>query len=225
MHSFTRLPLLMALISLLLPNLVLSEDAAESRYISDKLYVSLRESADENSAVVASNLPSGTQLTFIEEDKANGYSKVTTSSGKEGWLKTRYLQKSPTAALKVASLEKQLSEALTKDKGDMQKELQTAREQLEANNARSNKIEKELAEIKHASANVVKISQQNQELIEKNQLLQSKVDSLEAVSDQKQNDESMTFFIYGGLLVLATLIINMMIDSIKRKRSYGSGGW
>jgi len=218
MHSFTRLPLLMALISLLLPNLVLSEDAAESRYISDKLYVSLRESADENSAVVASNLPSGTQLTFIEEDKANGYSKVTTSSGKEGWLKTRYLQKSPTAALKVASLEKQLSEALTKDKGDMQKE-------LEANNARSNKIEKELAEIKHASANVVKISQQNQELIEKNQLLQSKVDSLEAVSDQKQNDESMTFFIYGGLLVLATLIINMMIDSIKRKRSYGSGGW
>ena len=200
------------------------EASDQTRYIIDKLYVSLRENADENSTVVASNLASGTQLALVEENKASGYSLVKMPNGTQGWLKTRYLQKTATASLRVASLEKQLAEALTKDKGDMQKELQAARDQLQAANDRAAKMEKELTEIKYASANIVKISAQNQELIQKNQLLQSKIDSLEAVSDQFQSNESMTFFIYGGLLVLATLILNAVIDGIKRKRSYG-GGW
>lgn len=202
-----------------------AEEVASARFIIDRLYVSLREGPDENSAVVASNLASGTQLTLIEEDKTSGYSKVSTTSGAQGWLKTRYLQKSPTASLRVASLEKQLSDITDKDKSGLQKELQTAETQLNDANDRIMKMEKELAEIRHASANVVKISAQNKELAEKNQLLQSKVDSLGAVTDQKNNDESMTFFVYGGLLVMATLILNMLLDSIKRKRSYGSGGW
>lgn len=201
-----------------------AENEVESRFIIDRLYVSLRDGPDENSAVVAGNLPSGTQLTLITEDKASGYSQVTTASGTQGWLKTRYLQKNPTASLKVASLEKQLSDAISKDKGALQKELQAAEQNLQDANARVAKLEKELTEIKYASTNIVKISAQNKELTEKNQLLQSKVDSLGAVSQQKNNDESMTFFVYGGLLVLATLILNMLIDSIKRKRSYG-GGW
>lgn len=201
------------------------EEEVSSRFIIDKLYVSLREGPDENSVVVAGNLPSGTQLTLITEDKTNGYSQVTTAGGTQGWLKTRYLQKTPTAALKISSLEKQLSDAVSKDKGALQKELQAAEDNLKDANSRITKMEKELTEIKYASTNVVKISAQNKELTEKNQLLQSKIDSLGAVSQQKNSDESMTFFVYGGLLVLATLILNMLIDSIKRKRSYGSGGW
>lgn len=201
------------------------EEEISSRFIIDRLYVSLREGPDENSAIVAGNLPSGTQLTLLTEDKTSGYSQVATASGTQGWLKTRYLQKTPTAALKVSSLEKQLSDAVSKDKGALQKELQTAEENLKEANARIAKTEKELTEIKHASTNIVKISAQNKELTEKNQLLQSKIDSLGAVSEQKNSDESITFFVYGGLLVLATLVLNILIDSIKRKRSYGSGGW
>jgi len=203
---------------------VSAEEEANSRYIIDKLYVSLRDGPNESSTVMANNLVSGTQLTLITEDKASGYSQVTTANGIKGWVKSRYLQKSQTASLKVASLEKQLGDALNKDKGTLHKELLIAQTNLKEANDRILKMEKELTEISYASNNIVKISAQNKELTEKNQLLQSKIDSLGAVSQQKDSDESMTFFVYGGLLVLATLVLNMVIDSIKRKRAYG-GGW
>jgi len=225
MNSISICRLLTVAIFLVISFATNAEEDISSRFIIDRIYVSLREGPDENSAVVAGNLPSGTQLTLLSEDKASGYSQVTTANGIQGWLKTRYLQKTPTAALKISSLEKQLSNAVTKDKGELQKELEIAEENLKDANARLAKMEKELTEIKYASTNVVKISAQNKELTEKNQLLQSKIDSLGAVSEQKNSDESMTFFVYGGLLVLATLVLNILIDSIKRKRSYGSGGW
>lgn len=202
-----------------------ADEENNTRFIIDRLYVSLRDGPNENSTVVVSSLPSGTLLTLVNEDKTSGYSQVATANGTKGWLKTRYLQKPPTASLKVAALEKQLSDALGKDKGTIHKELQTAEENLKEANRRIAQMDKELAEIKYASSNIVKIDAQNKELTEKNQLLQNKVDSLEAIKDQSGSDESMTFFVYGGLLVLATLIINMLIDGIKRKRSYGSGGW
>jgi len=225
MNPVSIFRLVVTSIALLLSFAINAEENATTRFIIDRLYVSLRENPDENSAIVARSLPSGTQLTLIIEDKTTGYSQVMAPGGMKGWLKTHYLQKTPTAALKIVSLEKQLKDAVSKDKGALQKELQDSDETLREANARIAKLEKELTEIKFASTNAIKISDQNKELTEKNQLLQSKVDSLGAVSQQKNSDQSMTFFIYGGLLVLATLILNMLIDGIKRKRSYGSGGW
>ena len=57
---------------------------AESRYVSDKLEITLR-SGKGNSYSITRMLSSGTQVEVLEVDKSKGYSKIRTKSGKEGW--------------------------------------------------------------------------------------------------------------------------------------------
>ncbi len=50
-------------------------------------------------------LGSGTRVTVLKSQ--GGYAKIRTSDGLEGWVKAAYLQKAPTAALRLAQLEQE----------------------------------------------------------------------------------------------------------------------
>lgn len=193
-----------------------------TRYIIDRLYISLRESGREGARSVVRGLRSGTELKFIQQDEESGYSQVETLDGEKGWIKTRYLQTEPTAALMIPELQQKITELSAGSDASLLKEIDRLRKENKKLDKNKTKLEKELKEIKHASANVIRINEQNHELIEKNQILQSEVDSLEAIHEQFKADESTTFFIYGGLLVLLTVVLMSIYDGIKRRRSYGS---
>jgi len=196
----------------------------DTRYISDKLYVPLRAEQSDDSKALNSGLPSGTTLKLLKDDSASGYSLVEMSNGTQGWVRSRYLTKEPTASLKLAEAEKKLSAATSKDQAALLNEMDNLKDQNKKLTDQNTTMERQLDEIKQASGNVVKMTQQNRELIEKNQLLQSKVDSLQAVKEKFQDNSNMDQFVYGGLLVIATLIVSAIIDYIRRRRSYSSWG-
>lgn len=198
--------------------------ANDTRYISDKLYVPLRAEQSDDSKTLNSGLPSGTVLKLLRDDSESGYSLVEMNNGTQGWVRSRYLTKEPTAALKLSDMEKKLGAATSKDQAALLDEMDSLKDQNKKLTEQNAAIQRQLDDIKQASGNVVKMTQQNRELIEKNQVLQSKVDSLEAVKEKFQDNSNMDQFIYGGLLVIATLIVSAIIDSIRRRRSYSSWG-
>ncbi len=78
--------------------------AQDVRYVTDKLRLSVYPKSNGEGERLGV-LSSGTKVTVL---KANGaYVKVRTQDGLEGWVKGAYLQKEPTAARRVATLEQE----------------------------------------------------------------------------------------------------------------------
>ena len=96
-------------ISLLIFALFLSQLAvAKTMYVTDIFKVTLRSGQSTKNDIIRM-LPSGTALEVLEADKASGYTKVRTPSGKEGWILTRYLMATPSARARIASAENKLA--------------------------------------------------------------------------------------------------------------------
>jgi len=82
-------------ITALLTLLIISLSAqAQTIYITDSATYTLR-SIESNKGRILRMLPSGTALTVISVNKENGYSKVQTSDGTEGYVLSRFTLNQP----------------------------------------------------------------------------------------------------------------------------------
>ena len=70
--------------------------AAQTRYVTDDFKVMLRTGPSVQNKIVDS-LNSGTRLEVLREDAGNGHSQVQTSSGKIGYVLTRFLSDNRSA--------------------------------------------------------------------------------------------------------------------------------
>jgi SH3 domain protein len=80
--------------------------AAETAYVTDSLRLGLYAEADASGSP-SQNLVSGTALEVLE--RTQGYARVRTAAGTEGWVKSAYLVDEKPAQLRVAELEAELA--------------------------------------------------------------------------------------------------------------------
>jgi hypothetical protein len=85
---------------------VMAAAQAEPMYISDKLVVNVYAEADQESSKVAT-LDSGDAVEVLE--KADVFSHVRLSDGREGWIKSSYLSAQVPAIVRLNALEKERS--------------------------------------------------------------------------------------------------------------------
>ncbi len=97
------------LISVCLSILVSGHALAETRYVSDRLEITMRSGKSTSHGIIRM-LRSGTQLNVLETDNDSGYSRVRTREGKTGWVLSRFLMKGQAARDKLATAEKKLAE-------------------------------------------------------------------------------------------------------------------
>jgi len=201
---------------------------AQDRYISDALYVPLRKGPTSQHTILHKGLKSGTKLRFLSE--SDGWSNVQTSSGRLGWVPSRYLQDQPIAALLLeqanSNVEQsknrynKLQKKLTKTQNtnqDLQKQLQ----QLQTS---SKKLSAELKQIKSISANAVSLNSSYQQLAKDQQLLQTELDVVQADNDRLKNDNSQKWFVYGALAVGLGVLLTLLIPMFKPKKRYSEWG-
>ncbi|HEX5046662.1 MAG TPA: TIGR04211 family SH3 domain-containing protein [Gammaproteobacteria bacterium] len=84
--------------------------AAETAWVTDSLRLGLYAEPDASGAP-SQNLTSGTALEVLE--RTQGYARVRTAAGSEGWVKSAYLVDEKPAALRVAELEAELASLRT----------------------------------------------------------------------------------------------------------------
>ena len=197
---------------------------AETRYISDVLYVPLRSGPSGEHRIIHWGLPSGTAFEVLGEDESAQFTQVRTENGSEGWVPTQYLVNEPIASARLAQAEAEiegLESLLAGDTSALAAELEEARNEA-TRNAESaetvRELEAELVEIRRVSASAVATQQENLKLSEANAELRREREDLVAQTEQLQGDVELRWMLVGGGMVLAGLLIGAWVGSRSRRR-------
>lgn len=213
----------------LLTTLLLSSPVlAKTVYVTDSFEAPMR-TGQTNAYRIIAYPKSGSAFEELEVNKETGYTKVKSSSGKEGWILTRYLVNTPVAKHRLAQVQKQLANLQEKNKellssqSSAQKDASELSRENQSLQSANSKLEKELNYVKEVSGNAISINQRNQQLIEENQQLKNKIDLLASDNDRLKDDANNQFFMLGAGAILLGLVLGLVLPSLKPKRK--DTGW
>jgi len=210
------------LLSLLLIIASVSVAQARTVWVDDKLYLPVRSGAGPQFRIIENAVPSGTALEVLEV--GDGYTKVRTPKGTEGWVSSQYLSNQPIAADRLRRATQQLEEARS--------ELTSVREQLSAvteerdnlqsaENSLSNRageLQEELTRIKNIAADSINLERRNRELREENQKLRNDLEVLTAENERLEASKDSDFMLLGAGLVLGGVLLALLIPMLKPTR-------
>lgn len=209
------------LVSLFL--VIASNAVAETRYISDRLEITMR-SGKGTAYGITRMLRSGTPVEVLEVDKNSGYSQVRTSSGKDGWVLSRFLMKGQAARDLLATAEKNLAElelenskmsatiaTLTKEKNAIDKS-------LAALDGESRSISQELAEIKRTASSALALDSENKNLKARVVSLERQMQTLHQENESLKDRTARDWFMVGAAVVLLGIIIGLIIPRIRFRK-------
>ena len=198
---------------------------AETRYVSDRLEITMRSGTSTSHGIVRM-LRSGTPVEVLETDKQSGYSRVKTSSGKEGWVLTRFLMNGPAARDRLAEAEKRLAE-LELDNRKMHTSMATLREEMstvekqrqDLDNEHRN-VSQELTEIKRTASSALAIDSENKELKSRMVALERNLQTVQQENENLKDRTARDWFMVGAAVVLLGIIVGLIIPRIRwRKKS------
>lgn len=196
---------------------------AETRYVTDQFEVMMRSGTSTKNSIVRM-LPTGTAVELLGTEPEEGYLPVRTPSGAEGWVLTRYLMRAPAARDQLAAARaqaeeadaqsKQVSEELralqeTKNDVDAEKDL------LETENRRLNR---ELDEIREASADVLAISDQNATLRQRLNVTDRDLALAKEENQVLQSQAIRDRWITGAGIMLAGIVLGIILPRMRLHR-------
>lgn len=202
--------------------------AEEARYVSDKFSITMRGGQGTEHKVIKS-LKTGTKVDVLEVSE-EGYTKVRTAKGLEGWVLTRYLLDQPVARDRLVIAENKIKSLRDKNK-NLNKQLSSFKSSsstLEKDTSRlgksNKKLQKELANIKEIAANQIALNTENKSL--KKQVLSLKREmQLVQQENMSLNDRSTRdWFLIGAGVCVAGIILGLILPNLRfrRKQSWTS---
>jgi SH3 domain protein len=214
---------------LVLATLLAPAVGAETRYVTDQYDFNLR-SGESTRYKILRTLPSGTPLEVLGVNTDSGYAKVRTSDGLTGYMLVRYLQEEPGARGQLEAMQQRLTELQqTPDKlaarlGELQREHEALKQKNAALISEKEQVERALAEIRHASANVMRINQERKQLQDQVATLVMQVDGLEQRNLELTNRNKQDWFLIGAGVVVAGILIGLILPNLRMKRRRSTWG-
>ncbi|MEH6446430.1 MAG: TIGR04211 family SH3 domain-containing protein, partial [Oceanospirillaceae bacterium] len=80
---------------------------AANRYVSDQLFTYMHSGPSSQFRIIGS-VNAGSVVNLIQSNAGSGYSKVTDSKGRSGWIDTKFITKEMPASLRLPQVEKAL---------------------------------------------------------------------------------------------------------------------
>jgi SH3 domain protein len=206
---------------------VLSQ-AQTTRYVSDELEITMR-SGQGIKFGIKKMLPSGARLQVLETDPT-GYSKVKTADGAEGWVLTRYLSNSPsareqleTSQQRIASLELEISKfkeeiaSISNQNTDVDSQNLSLRE-------KSQRLSKELDDLRRTASNAVALENENRQLKEKLQQFDHRNQTLVIENNALKDNSTRSWFLVGAAVLFSGLLLGLILPRLRlrKKDSWGS---
>jgi SH3 domain protein len=196
---------------------------ANVRYISDILYIPLRAGMSNNQEVVKAALTSGTRLRLIREEQDGNndtWALVETTDGIQGWIRSQHLLSEPTASIKLERVNAQLTKASSSVKDAMER--QKAYEQLQSDYAALQTQHQDLLtnteDLRQTSAAAVDLERENQRIHENNQLLQTRVDVLQAENEQLRDADRYNQWVFGAGLIVCGVLLSFLLQAFGKRR-------
>ncbi|RKZ35700.1 MAG: TIGR04211 family SH3 domain-containing protein, partial [Gammaproteobacteria bacterium] len=182
----------------------------DTRYVSDKLTITVR-SGPSGSHQILRTISSGTPVQVLEAG-TDGYARIRTPRGVEGWALDRFLVSEPIARDRLAESEKLLEELtqanhrLRVENEELNQNRAGAEQQLGQRDMESQRLQEELSRLQDLAARPAELESNNQALREQltavnreNKLLE---ESLRGLREQTER----VWFITGAGVLLAGII-------------------
>ena len=204
---------------LVLPSLL----KAQSAWVSDEFEITLRTGPSTGNAIQLM-LSSGTELMVLERNTENGYARVRTGGGTEGWVLSRYLMSEPSAREQLEQLSSQLVSAteegssVNEQLNGIRAEYATAKQRIETLSRDKTRLESELAAIRRTAADVLTIDEQNTELREQLAAAGIRISSLEQENRELSGESTRFWFITGAVVLVVGILLGIWLPRIRWQR-------
>lgn len=179
--------------------------ADEKRYVSDELNTWVRSGPGDNYRLVGT-VNAGEEVQLLQTNNDTQYAQVRDSSGRTAWIPLKELSANPSLKTRVPDLENQVK-TLTDKLNNIDSTW----------NQRTADMQKKVA---GSDSAINALKDENQKL--KNELIvaQKKVNAANLQLDDKQRTIIMQWFMYGGGVLGAGLILGLVLPHLvpSRKR-------
>ncbi|MFA5983434.1 MAG: TIGR04211 family SH3 domain-containing protein [Methylococcaceae bacterium] len=196
---------------------------AQTIYVIDNLDLPLRSEENTKSKIIKM-LPAATPLTVVSQNSETGFSLVQLNDGTEGYILTRHTLKDAPKRLQLETSNQkvqilQAENATLKAEIESLKETLTPGTTLEKSLAQErDELSRELNEIKQASANVIQLKNQRDELQERVVNAERDLQQLKLENQALSDSSSQDWFLYGGILALTGVILGFILPKLGWRR-------
>ena len=202
---------------------IAAQGQTQTRYVTDRTQVELRRGPSTEYRILR-YLEAGDRVEVLEQNEAQGFSRVKIGEDTEGWIPTASLIAEPIARERLAAAERNLAtarERVTTLEGQSQqltRELATTRNELEQTQTNHGTVSRELADLRSAAANVVEIRDNNTSLQQRLGQRDREVEQLTADNARLAAHNNQNWFVVGALVLLVGIVVGLVAPSLRRKR-------
>ena len=203
---------------------------AETRYVTDQIESTLR-AGESTRFKILKMLPSGTRVEVLDVNQTTKYARVRTADGAVGFVPEAQLQSEPAARNRLAELETRLAElqqepdALAARLAKVQNEHSDLKSGYQTLEREKQLLEQQLATIRHASANVMDITNDRERLrLQVASLTRARVD-LEQENRDLKNQTNLRWFLIGAGVLIGGMLLGLILPHLRlgrRKSNWGS---
>ncbi|MFP8967149.1 TIGR04211 family SH3 domain-containing protein [Pokkaliibacter sp. CJK22405] len=195
---------------------------AATAYISDVQFVAVRATASNSSAVVERGLKSGERVDVL--DKGDEFTKIRTGSGNEGWVPNYFLMDDRASRDQIEALKSKV-ENLQTERDSLQSTLdsiQQQRDQLKTNldetESKRSSLSKQLGSLDAQMREVAQWKSEKQSLTDQVSQLQQQLTSTQSDNQQLRANQKSSWFIAGGGVAGAGIMVGIIFSSMLRGR-------
>lgn len=183
--------------------------AGDTSYVAQGATVELKSGLSRKDKVVKSLEP-GTPLKILKRNAKIGYARVQLESGEIGWLPTRALTSTEPPPPKPEAPPPLIPETPAKSPQQLQAELDNLQTELQA--------------VRQASANVLRIQAERDQLQESVISLRKELETALREKSVLNDDQKQAWFLIGGGVLFAGILLGVLLPrlSVRRRNDWGS---
>lgn len=203
-------PLRLILLALTLITLSVAQAETATRYIRPGASVEVRTGLSKKDKTLKS-LDPGTAVTVLKLNPKLGYAQVRLETGENGWIVSRALSTENPATKSGANTEAAAAaEAPSKSPEQLQAEVK--------------RLETELIAVHQASANILRIQAERDQLEESVIELKKQLDTALRDKHALNDDQKQAWFLIGGAVLLAGILLGVLLPklSLTRRNQWNS---
>ncbi len=206
---------------------VVSGAVAETRYVVDKLIITMRSGQSTQHKIIK-HWPSNTRLEILETGEKYSFAKGP--DGTEGWVLNQYITSTPTAKLQLATAKNKLAKLSAENdrlKTDLKKlgskEANVSKEHKSLTRS-SKKQADELAHLRRVAAKPLKLENENQRMKKEFLDLENEHTLLSQETQMLRDSSDREWFLNGAGVIIIGIIIGLIAPRLRtrKKSSWGS---
>ncbi|WP_051326716.1 MULTISPECIES: TIGR04211 family SH3 domain-containing protein [Aliagarivorans] len=176
---------------------------AQTRYISDELFVYMHSGSSNQFRIIGS-VNAGEKVELLDLNSETQYAKIRMSTGREGWVEAKFLNRNPGLAEQLKAAQDALAKSEQARKSMAEDSSSQAGQQQQL-------IEEQTAQIETLTAQNQQLNEQFAQINDQNQDLSRRLDT-------RETDIQMRWMMRGGIIAIVGLIVGLIVPHLPRRK-------